>query len=484
MPSRPPFAMTLDPRAPEPLYHQLRIDLLSRIETGEFGPGERIPTEMEICEYYGVSRSTARQALRLLADEEILIRARRRGTIVNPEWRRNNPTDVVHLVLSDSYREDDIRSAISDDRNVHIDVVAYNEIREYLLWSIAEGTAPDIAMIDHVWVAEFAQGHMIHALHDLDRAWAENVLESVIHPSAAKAYLYDEALYAVPEEVNLAGVWYDRMVLDELGVRAPRTWDELLVVATAVKELQPDRYPIALPGGEAARETTTYCHAALLASNNTAIIDGAVTLDSADAVTSLRFLRHLVESGLVDPSAHHSGWLDAPHALGEGRIAIEFGGSYEMPHIASRSDLSVDTLTKRYLFRPFPAGPVGREATVIGGMGYAIFRQSRDPYSALDLLKEIAAPERLDARSLRQGTISPTGVVGGMGFTTERSVVDNEHILDSAWTRPVVPGYPAVTKQIQRMVGHVIAGTLRPAAAVERTAEFIGHVTDLPVVHG
>lgn len=473
----------LDPSAPEPLYHQLRLDLLRRIETAEFGPGDRIPTEMEICEAYGVSRSTARQALRLLADDGILIRARRRGTIVDPSWRRTSPTDELHLVLSDRYREDDIRNAISEDRHVRVDVVAYNEIRDYLLRAIAEGSAPDVAMIDHVWVAEMADGHMIHSFHDLDAEWADAMLATCLHPSATKGYWYDDALFAVPEEVNLAGVWYDREILDELGSRPPVTWEDLAAVATAFRELRPDAHPITFPGGEAARETTTYCIAALLASNGAAIIDDAVTLDSAAAVTALRFLRALVENGLVPQSVRRAGWLDAPEALGAGSTALTFGGSYEAEHIARRAGLTVDSVPDRYLFRPFPAGPDGAEATVIGGMGYAIFRQSDDPFSALDLVKEITDPGHLDARSLRHGTISPTGLVSPVVEAELERFTADDHILDSAWTRPMVASYPPVTRQVQRMVDSIVSGALRPAAAVERAADFIGSVTDLPVVH-
>lgn len=473
----------LDSDAPEPLYHQLRLHLLSRIESAEFGPGERIPTEMELCDEYGVSRTTARQALQLLSDDDILIRVRRRGTIVSPAWRSTAPSDVMHLVISDSYREEEIRAAIPADRNVKVRVVAYDEMRPFLLKVTAEGRAPDVAMIDHVWVAEFARMHMIHSLHDLDAEWARTKLHADIHPAVASGYLFGNELYAIPEEVNLAGVWYDTVALFELGAAIPSTWEDLLAVATALKELDTDRFPIAMPGGQTARETTTYCIAALLASNGAAIIEEDVVLDSAAAVASLRFLRTLVEKGLVNPSSVEADWLESPRRLGAGEAAIAFGGSYETEHIATRLGQPVESLSDRFVFRPFPAGPDGSEATVIGGMGYAIFKQAADPHSALDLVKSITARDRLDARSIRHGTISPTGAAGSLGMPDQSFIGSGGHILESARTRPVVPTYAPVTRQIQRMVQSVISGAIRPAAAAERTAEFIGAVTELPVVH-
>jgi ABC-type glycerol-3-phosphate transport system substrate-binding protein len=475
--------MALDAELPIPLYHQLEMAMMTRIEAGEFGPGDRIPTEFELCEEYNVSRTTARQALTTLANRGVLIRARRRGSIVNPSWRPMPVTDEIRLVISDQDREEEIRTAIPDGSKVTVQVVAYDEIRRYLMRAVAEGDAPDIAMIDHVWVAEFARSHLIHSFHDLDREWAEDILASVVHPAVGTGYRYEGNLYAIPEEVNLAGVWYDTDALSDLGAAIPTTWEDLFAVSTALKELRPDRFPIALPGGEAARETTTYCIAALLASNGASIIDEAVVLDSAAAVTSLRFLRSLVEGGLVSPSVVTAGWLDGPRALGAGDTAITFGGSYETEHIASAKPHSIDESADRFVFRPFPAGPDGGEATVIGGMGYAIFKQAHDPYTALDLVRTITAADSLDARSIHHGTISPTGAAGSLGTPDQPYLSGGDHILESAWTRPIVASYAPVTKQIQRMVQSVISGAMGPAAAVERTAEFIGAVTDLPVVH-
>ena len=46
-----------------PLYFQLEQILKSKIITGDYMPGEQIPTEKDLCETYQVSSITARQAL-------------------------------------------------------------------------------------------------------------------------------------------------------------------------------------------------------------------------------------------------------------------------------------------------------------------------------------------------------------------------------------------------------------------------------------
>jgi GntR family transcriptional regulator len=65
-----------------PLYHRIKEDLLDRIKGGHLAPGERIESELELMERYGVSRATVRQALGQLVSEGYLEIRRGLGTFV------------------------------------------------------------------------------------------------------------------------------------------------------------------------------------------------------------------------------------------------------------------------------------------------------------------------------------------------------------------------------------------------------------------
>jgi GntR family transcriptional regulator len=69
-----------------PLYYQLANLLSEKITSGELKTGDRLPTEVELVEEYGISRITVRQALRLLEEEGLIRREVGRGTFVN-EYR-------------------------------------------------------------------------------------------------------------------------------------------------------------------------------------------------------------------------------------------------------------------------------------------------------------------------------------------------------------------------------------------------------------
>lgn len=65
-----------------PLYRQIKALLTRGLQSGEWKPGEVIPSETELALRYGVSQGTVRKAIDELASENLLIRRQGRGTFV------------------------------------------------------------------------------------------------------------------------------------------------------------------------------------------------------------------------------------------------------------------------------------------------------------------------------------------------------------------------------------------------------------------
>lgn len=72
----------IDKNSPIPVYFQLKNDLVKKIAQGLWKPGECIASERELCEIYGVSRMTIRQAIGELVQEGVLTRLKGKGTFV------------------------------------------------------------------------------------------------------------------------------------------------------------------------------------------------------------------------------------------------------------------------------------------------------------------------------------------------------------------------------------------------------------------
>lgn len=67
----------------KPLSSVVADDLLSRIRSGELRPGTQLPTEMELCARYEVSRTVVREAVARLRSEGLVIAEQGRGMFVS-----------------------------------------------------------------------------------------------------------------------------------------------------------------------------------------------------------------------------------------------------------------------------------------------------------------------------------------------------------------------------------------------------------------
>jgi GntR family transcriptional regulator len=73
---------TINRESPIPFYFQLAELLEDEISSGRWAAGQRIPSEPDLCDHYGVSRTTVRQALSRLEQEGLVARSKGRGTFV------------------------------------------------------------------------------------------------------------------------------------------------------------------------------------------------------------------------------------------------------------------------------------------------------------------------------------------------------------------------------------------------------------------
>ncbi|HET7094109.1 MAG TPA: GntR family transcriptional regulator, partial [Thermomicrobiales bacterium] len=159
--------MELDRDSAVSLTQQI-IDLVrGQIERGELAPGDRLPTESELCAHLGVSRKPVRRALGQLQASGVLERRPRRGTFVSPSVARQipvAPTPIAVVVPEGRWLDPLQRAAIHHNadeprRPIGLDatMVDLARLRRELIRAVAQGAAPDISLVDSVWVAEFAE---------------------------------------------------------------------------------------------------------------------------------------------------------------------------------------------------------------------------------------------------------------------------------------------------------------------------------------
>jgi len=75
---------SIDRNSYEPAYAQLVRILTGQIKAGVFRPGDRLPSEAQLCERYSVSPMTVRRVINILVDQGVVTAEQGRGTFVKP----------------------------------------------------------------------------------------------------------------------------------------------------------------------------------------------------------------------------------------------------------------------------------------------------------------------------------------------------------------------------------------------------------------
>lgn len=86
---------SLDRSSVLPLYYQIREHLLGQIRSGALKSGDAVPSEQELANSLGVSRMTARQALKSLCDMGMAYSEQGKGTFVSANKLEKNFRQVL-----------------------------------------------------------------------------------------------------------------------------------------------------------------------------------------------------------------------------------------------------------------------------------------------------------------------------------------------------------------------------------------------------
>ena len=99
----------------KPLYLKVKLDILNRLETGEWREGDKLPIENDLVEYYQTSRATIRHALSDIETEGLIERHPGIGTIVSKG-------KVIPELLKISSFTDDMKQRGMEPKTINLDI--------------------------------------------------------------------------------------------------------------------------------------------------------------------------------------------------------------------------------------------------------------------------------------------------------------------------------------------------------------------------
>jgi GntR family transcriptional regulator len=109
-----------------PKYQRIADTLREAIQSGEYGPGDRLPGENDLMAAHGVARMTARQALSVLRDEGVAEARKGAGVFVR-EFRPLRRRGIQRLAHQEWGNGRSIWSTDIENRSLDVDQVTVSE---------------------------------------------------------------------------------------------------------------------------------------------------------------------------------------------------------------------------------------------------------------------------------------------------------------------------------------------------------------------
>ena len=80
-----------------PAWQKIHDHVLAKIRAGRWVEGDRVPSEAQLCERFGVARMTVGRAIRELASARVVVRVKGAGTFVAPPRHHSTVVEIRNI---------------------------------------------------------------------------------------------------------------------------------------------------------------------------------------------------------------------------------------------------------------------------------------------------------------------------------------------------------------------------------------------------
>ncbi len=460
---------------------------------GELHPGDRLPTEAELCEQHRISRAPVRRALTDLAREGYVYRRPGQGTFVAealPHFPLHTPLQL--LTYYDIRWFETMEQAVYQwnahypEQKVKLEstLCSRAEFHQVLQRAVARGNAPDIVPLDCVWITDYASAGYIASLDSIDGAWVREV-SADLEPLVRQSNMVDGQLYGLPVQVDVTGLWYRRDWFAAEGLEPPATWEDWLQLIDyfarpEVKGRLGHKYSVAFPLSTSVGEATVNNLLPFIwMAGAEAPVDGTlIRLDDPYVHQALRFLQSITleRRAYLPPQMDTFRWWEFTSLLTHGEVPMILGGTYEWPRIQEETEWDSETMTHEHLgFAPPPRPTIEvSPACSLGGTSWAIMSQSKNRELALEILKLSASVELSQNFCQMNMQISPYRAVNARFAQPEHPwMLSLIPLLQWAHLRPAIRHYNHVSRFMQEMIEQVLWEGAPLEAFVQRTDQML-----------
>ncbi len=374
-------------------------------------------------------------------------------------------------------------------KNVTVNLVQFGgsdeQLKQQYALDLKVGQGSDVMAFDGFWVPEFVEGGLLKPLNqiagpDVDQweGWAHI-------PENVQALLsYQDQRYGIPAGTDARAIWYRKDLFQKAGLPEnwqPKSWDEILDAARAIKKAMPDVTPIQLNAGTAMGEATTlqgwYMVVLGAGANvydfdtNKYVVKGQPILDALNFYKTIYIDEKLGDARLqLLKDGRQQSFLE----FRDGKIAMLVEGDFFWRSVLASGDTKLENRDQLVTFAKMPAEEPGKGirgqdfVTASGGTGYLLNPNTKNPAEAWALLSFMFSKDSLDYIQTIEPRIRARDDVPVPNDAVMTALA--KELLPITVIRPAEPNYPKVSEAIQLMTEQVVSGEKTPQEAADTYA--------------
>jgi len=370
------------------------------------------------------------------------------------------------LQQSDGPLKDAQEAAVADfeaANNVDIDLITfpYGELQDKLLIAAASNAAPDVMMLDQIWVAQYAGAGYIDPIDEL--MVDSGITQDDYFPGAWDSGFYQDQQFTVPFDVGVwALLYYNKDMFTAAGLDPevpPATWDEFLAAGEALNAVK-DESAIAMFASDG--DATQVLWDAFTYSGGGMIVDPATNTVSLDQPAGVDGLQFYVDSADLGPGgakgAAGRATEDAFALFTAGETAMNFYGEWGQDTITTRAP----DLNYGVALLPAPAG--GTSVGTFGGFNLGISSTSEKKKLAWEFVQYASGFEKQQEITM----LTPANRAAAEVYLQERRKFPDVILqqLNQALFRPLIPNYTEFANEQRKVAISALLGEQSPDEAI------------------
>ncbi len=338
---------------------------------------------------------------------------------------------------------------------------------------IAGGLTPDVMFTNSISFPIYALHHVFMDLSAPLKKSTE-IAEEDYFPQALKAFTWyndkgQPSLQAIPRDVSNLVVYYNRELLQEAGLSAPKvgwTWQEFVETA---KKLTVD----ADHNGHPEQFGVSFSKYPLYWMPFVWSADGWLfsgdfkhfVLNEPKALQGIRFYSNLRNKHHVAPKQIESGGVSMSQLFMQKKIAMLIDGRWRVPYLRNNADFIWDVV-------PLPIGPSGYSRVGIDSSGYGVSAQTKHPDEAFELVSFLTNRRSIQ-RFSESGLIVPArkDVAQSDVFLAPDKLPKNAQVfldvVEFGVPTRTPPRWNEISEEVNLALEPVWDGTKSPAAALD-----------------